>query len=168
MAFWDKFKKKQQEPAVEKRNPMNLREGDIVTYDLEDYIVIGFLEYDDHGWKWKDYHLESGSKRIWLSVEQDDELIMGVFERIKSPVEEKPPKQLEHNGIRFEREEAGEAIISAVSGQVGAAVGHKVRYFDYCDAEEEHFFSIEEWDGDWEASYGFDVDPYELQFMAGS
>jgi len=154
-------------PQAVKRTPMNLKVGDIVSYDLEDYVVIGVLEYNDEGWTWKDYHLESEGKHIWLSVEQDDELELGIFEKVKLPLE-KPEKRIIHNGIEFELDEASSARITLAEGQVGARVGNRVKYWDYCDAEEERFISIEDWDGDFEFSYGYEIDLHEIGFMAGS
>ncbi|WP_366923635.1 DUF4178 domain-containing protein [Metallumcola ferriviriculae] len=153
-------------PVVQ-RNALNLKVGDIVSYDLEDYVVIGVLEYNDEGWVWRDYHLESEGKHIWLSAEQDDELYLGIFEKIKMPLE-KPEKRITYDGVHFELDEASTARITVVEGQVGARVGNEVRYWDYCDDEEEKFISIENWDGDFECSYGFEIDPHEVSFMAGS
>ncbi len=156
-----------EKPQIVKRNALNLQVGDIVSYDLEDYVVIGVLEYNDEGWVWRDYHLESDDKHIWLSVEQDDELYMGIFEKIKMPLE-KPQQLITYDGIDFELDETSTARITVVEGQVGARVGNNVRYWDYCDEEDERFISIEEWDGDFEFSYGYEIDPREVSFMAGS
>lgn len=152
---------------VTKRTPLNLKVGDIVSYDLEDYLVIGLLEYNDEGWTWKDYHLESGDTRIWLSVEQDDDLELGIFKKIKMPLD-KPKQRITYEDITYQLDEASTARITIVEGQVGARVGNQVKYWDYCDDDEERFLSIEEWDGDLEFSCGYAIDKHEINFMAGS
>lgn len=166
--FKNIFGGKEEKVHVEKRNLFNIRVGDIVTYNLEDYNVIGLLEYDDEGWTWICYYLESGADKIWLSVEQDDEVEVGVFKNIRLPIDGKPQKELEYKGTRFYLEEKSDARIIRSEGQVGAKVGHWLNYWEYSDDEEEKYISLEEWDGDLEASLGQYIEPYELEILAGS
>lgn len=159
---------KEDKPQVEKRNLFNIKVGDIVTYDLEDYSVIGILEYDDEGWTWTCYYLESADNKIWLSVEQDDDVEVGIFKKIRLPLDGKPKKELEYNGTMFYLEEKSDARIIRSEGQVGAKVGHWLNYWEYSDEEEEQYLSLEEWDGDLEASLGRYIEPFELEILAGS
>lgn len=170
MAFWNKLRNRREkkEKPVAKRTLQNLQVGDIVSYNLEDYLVVGYLVYDDAGWTWKDYHLKAGAKHLWLSVEQDDELEVGVFEMIPLPMNSKPGSKLVYNEQTYYLDEASDARIVAVEGEVGATVGRWVNYWDFWDAEEETCISIEEWDGDFEVSWGRTIKPYELELLAGS
>lgn len=162
------FGGKEDKPKVEKRNLFNLKVGDIVTYNLQDYSVISILEYDDEGWTWLCYFLESDTGKIWLSVEQDDEVEVGVFKKIRLPLDGKPGKELVYEGTKFYLEEKSKARIIRAEGQVGVKAGHWLNYWEYCDDEEEKYLSFEEWDGDLEASLGEYIEPYELEFLAGS
>lgn len=164
--FWRR-KKKKERPVI-KRTVHNLQIGDIVSYNLEDYLVVGYLVYEDSGWRWKDYHLKSGNKHLWLSVEQDDELELGMFEMIPMPMSSRPGNKISHGGKTYYLDEASDARIVTVEGEVGAAPGQWVNYWDFWDEAEEECISVEEWDGDFEVSLGRPVEPYELEILAGS
>src|SRR3954451_6643836 len=98
MSFFSKLfgKKADVQKPVEARNMFNLQMDDIVTYDLEDYKIVGKISYDDHGFKWHAYQLEGVSRTIWLSVEMDDELYLGIYEKVKLKLQEPIPKKIEY------------------------------------------------------------------------
>lgn len=170
MGLFDKIfgGKVSKEKRVEKRNLLNMRVGDIVSYDLIDYTVVGLIKYDDHGYSWIAYQLEGEGERLWLGVEQDDILEVGIYKSVKLDLGEKPPKKINYEGKVFYLDEASSATIIAVEGQAGAVEGQQVYYWEYEDESEEYALSVEMWGGDLEVSYGYYVHPRELSIMAGS
>ncbi len=168
MFFFGKLfgSKEQTSPTVKERTVSNIQVGDIVTYDLEDYQVVGKLTYNDDGFEWTAYQLE-GAKTLWLSVEMDDELEVGMYETVKMKLSEPIPKKVEHDGVTYHLDEKGTARVTG-EGR-GANVNNMYcRYFDYCDKEEEHFLSVEIWGSEIEVSYGFEIEDYEIKIIAGN
>jgi len=167
MSFFKKlFGTKDQAREVKERSVLTIEVGDIVTYDLEDYQVVGKLTYHDHGFEWIAYQLQGTNKTIWLSAEMDDELYLGIYEKIPLKVKEPLPQELTYDGVKYFLDESGIARI------VGEGRGKNVdslncKYFDYCDEEEEHFLSVEVWGSEVEVSYGFEIEEYEIKIIAG-
>ncbi|MFD1739344.1 DUF4178 domain-containing protein [Bacillus salitolerans] len=166
MSFFKRlFSKQEEAPQVEDRTIFNLEMNDFVTYDLEDYQVVGKLSYNDHGFTWHAYQLQSTDKVIWLSVEMDDELILGVYEKIKLKLSEPIPKEITFEGTTYYLDEKGTASVTGI-GRGQNVNGATCKYFDFCDEEEESYLSVEIWGSEVEVSRGYDIDEYELKFIA--
>ncbi|MBD1380299.1 DUF4178 domain-containing protein [Metabacillus arenae] len=168
MSFLSKlFGKKDTPKPVVERNMFNLQMEDIVTYDLEDYTVVSKLSYDDHGFKWHAYQLEGMSRTIWLSVEMDDELNLGIYEKVKMKLTLPIPKKIEHDGTYYYLDESGSAKVYGV-GRGQNVNGITCEYFDFCDEEEERFLSVEKWGSEIEVSSGYEIEEYELKIIASN
>ncbi|MBP3952432.1 DUF4178 domain-containing protein [Bacillus suaedae] len=168
MSFFQKLfgKKETSAPTVKERTVENIQVGDIVEYDLADYHVVGKLTYNDHGFEWTAYQLE-GAKTIWLSMEMDDELYVGIYEKQTEKLQEPLPKELTYEGVKYHLDESGTAHVKG-EGR-GANVNNiQCRYFDYCDKDEENFLSVEIWGSEIELSYGYPIEHYEIKIIAGS
>jgi hypothetical protein len=171
MGIFDKIfgrKPDKSENKVEKRNLLNMRVGDIVSYDLIDYTVVGLIKYEDSGYTWTAYQLEGDGERIWLGVEQDDALEAGIYKPVKLDLGDKPPRKITYRDKVFYLDEAGSATIVAVEGQAGAVAGQRINYWEYEDESEDYALSVEMWGGDLEVSFGYYIHPRELSIMAGS
>lgn len=162
------FKKKEKEVVKAKRDLFSLQVNDIITYDLEDYFVIGKLVYSDSGYNWIAYHLKGDHKNIWLAVEQDDVLELGIYERLPAQIPPDIKNQLDVKGIRYYQEEHGYAKITEAVGQVGAVVGQQIEYWEFESDDEENYLSIEKWGSDLEVSYGYPITEKEIRWIAGS
>ncbi|MED4400446.1 DUF4178 domain-containing protein [Metabacillus fastidiosus] len=169
MSFFNKLfgKKGDSQKPVVARNMFNLQMNDIITYDFEDYTIVGKINYDDHGFKWHAYQLEGVSKTIWLSVEMDDELYLGIYEKVKLKLSEPLSKKIEYNGIIYTLEEKGKAMIHGI-GRSQNVNGMTCEYYDYCDEEEEKFLSVEKWGSEIEVSTGYEIEEYELKIIASN
>lgn len=169
LGLFDLFKKKTKSdrPRPATRNVLNLEVNDIVTYDLEDYIVVGKIAYNDSGYEWHDYQLKGDRRRIWLSAEQDDELEIAVYEKIQTKLSTPIPDELEIDGVRYHLEEHGFANVTHVSGEAGASVGQNVEYWDF-ESEDERYLSVEKWGGQIEVSKGYPITEKEINILAGS
>ncbi len=168
MSFLNKLfgKKEKQIPEVKKRDVLSIEVGDIISYDLEDYQVVGKLTYNDHGFEWIAYQLQSPAKTLWLSAEMDDELYLGVYEKIKLKLQEPLPKKLQHDGTNFTLDESGVATVRG-EGRGKNVNNIQCKYYDYCDEEEEQFLSVEVWGSEIEVSYGYEIEEYEIKIIAG-
>jgi hypothetical protein len=159
------FPKKAEKLEVEERNVFNLQINDFVTYDLEDYQVVGKLTYSDNGFTWHAYQLQSTNTVIWLSVEMDDELLLGIYEKCKLKLNEPIPNEIDLDGTTYFLDEKGTAKVIGV-GRGQNVNGATCRYFDFCDEEEERYLSVEIWNSEVEVSKGYEIEEYELKFIA--
>ncbi|MFC0272531.1 DUF4178 domain-containing protein [Metabacillus herbersteinensis] len=164
-------KNKDQEVEA-KRTIHNLKVNDIITYDLEDYLVVGKLVYNHGGYIWNAYNLKGDTGYIWLSVEVDDEIELGIFKKIQTKIQTPDHHKLEIDGNVYYQEEQGEASITEVEGQAGAVVGQRVQYWSYEVDEDQSlqypYLSVEKWGGDLEISKGYSISEHELTILAGS
>lgn len=152
---------------VEERTVLNLKIGDIITYDLQDYQVVGKLSYNDHGFTWLAYQLQGEDHIYWLSVEVDDELELGMYEKVKLKVDEPIPDEIMFQEETFHLEEKGKANVQG-EGRGKNVDGQVVQYFDYSNEEEEKFLSLEKWGSEIEVSVGESIGEYEIKIIAGS
>ncbi|WP_085991691.1 DUF4178 domain-containing protein [Oceanobacillus senegalensis] len=161
--------KKKDKPEPKDRTVLTIEIGDIITYDLKDYEVVGKITYRDGGYEWLSYQLlEDGNhETIWLSAEMDDELELGIYKRIQLPVSKPYPKEITYDGKTFYKEEEGNARVLG-QGRSENLQGMETHYVDYTDSEEESFLSLESWGTEVEASVGYPIKPYELKIIAGS
>ncbi|WP_347862579.1 DUF4178 domain-containing protein [Salimicrobium sp. PL1-032A] len=153
--------------AVEERHALNLQVGDIVTYDLADYEVVGKLTYLDGNYEWFGYQLLEGRNTKWLSAEMDDELELGMYEKVTLPVEAAFPASVTYEGETFHKEEEGKAKVLG-EGRSSNLQGSTVRYADYTSENEERMLSMEEWGSEIEVSVGKPLNEFELKIIAGS
>lgn len=169
MSFFSRLFGSTEKPAApaEKRTLENLRVGDFVSYDLADYEVTGKIHYNDSGYSWYSYLLVSASKTIWLSVEMDDELETGIYEKIRIPGIELGAKKILHDGKTYHLEEQGRAYTQG-EGKSQNVQGKNVDYYEYADDSAQSFLSVEVWGGDVEVSRGFEIEDYEIKILAGS
>ncbi|WP_456278007.1 DUF4178 domain-containing protein [Bacillus sp. AK128] len=166
MSFFRKlFTKKEERPIVKERTVFNLQMDDFVTYELEDYQVVGKLTYSDHGFTWHAYQLQALDRVIWLSVEMDDELDLGIYEKCKLKLSEPIPKEIDFEGTKYYLDEKGVAQVSGI-GRGQNVNGASCKYFDFCDEDEEAFLSVEIWGSEVEVSKGYSIEEYELKIIA--
>nr|WP_256521672.1 DUF4178 domain-containing protein [Halobacillus sp. A5] len=159
-------KQQDQKQEVKERNALNLQIGDIITYDLVDYEVVGKITYRDGGYEWFSYQLLEGKNIKWLAAEMDDELELGIYETIKLPVNSFPAK-MEYESMTYHKDEEGEAHVVG-EGRSKNVNGQTIRYAEYLSEDEETYLSLESWGSEVEVSYGFDIEEYELKIIAGS
>lgn len=168
MGFFDRLFGREKETAkVEERTVLNLQVGDIVTYDLQDYQVTGKLHYNDSGFVWDAYQLQGESGVLWLGVEMDDELELGIYHTVKLVLEEPIPKKATYGDQEYRMIESGKAYVKG-EGRSQNVHGKELKYFDFEDGSGEHFLSVEVWGSEVEVSYGYAIEEYELKILAGS
>lgn len=150
------------------RTVFNLRVGDIVQYAGTDWVVEGQLQYDDDGFIWLEYMLQADDRVRWLSVEEDDRLILGWLEaypHLELPNPAQPPDRLVVDGVTYHQSESGQAKMTRI-GNVLNRSAEACDYFDY-EAADKQMLSIERWDGDLEVYRGQEIAVYELSLLPG-
>lgn len=167
------FKKKKESDY----DPLNitvkdLRKGFIFEYDLRQWEVIGESTYDwgDNFFS-KEYKITDGKDTFFMSVEEDDEVEVVLYEKVKVGrlegdvageiiKNQMPPAEIHYNGMVFRREnespgyykdeDAGTDWIEFINWQ-------------YYDEGEKHVLSIEQWEEkEFEASFGTIIREFEI------
>ncbi|MEN2766933.1 DUF4178 domain-containing protein [Ornithinibacillus xuwenensis] len=161
------FKQKEETREVKERTVLSIEVGDIVTYNLEDYQVVSKLTYNDHGFEWIAYQLTSTNKSIWLSAEMDDELYVGIYEKVPLKLQDPLPKSMTYENREYFLDESG---VARVHGEGRGKNLHNMecQYYDYADDEEEHFLSVEVWGSEVEVSYGYEIEEFEIKILASN
>ncbi len=168
MGFFSKlFNKKEEKASVNKRDLLSIEVGDIIEYDLADYEVVGKITYRDGNYKWYSYQLLGEGKNIWLAAEMDDELELGIYEKVQLPAANDFPEEIVFNSKTYSLDERGQAQVTG-EGRSSSLTGQRIHYAEYCDKEEVSFLSVEKWDSDVEASIGYSIERYEIKIIAGS
>ena len=131
----------------------NLRVNDIFSWMGQDFVVEGKLTYQEGGDVWWEYRLVDGGDVRWLTVEEDDELEVSLWEEIDLHVGGGgPDEHLEWEGERYRCVERGQARVSR-DGRTGRKEGMSCRYWDY-ESSGETMLCVELWGNAWEVSQG--------------
>lgn len=163
MGFFDLFKPKPRHRAPQ-RNLFTIQIGDVVSYDERDYIVQQVLTYNEGGYQWFDYQLVDGNDEIWLGVDDDDGIEVGVYREIDLDLEEPIPRQVSHEGLTFKLEEKGSAQVVSRTEYAGNRPVN-VYYWDFESTDGDKYLSVEKWGNEIEASVGYSVKPYEIKIF---
>jgi hypothetical protein len=156
----------------------SLRQGDIVQFDGQDWVVEDRLLYDDGGFQWLEYLLRDGPERRWLSVVEDDWLELGwlepaprqAVEGLNDLARQFPPR-LSWDGITYGLRESGSATLTASSRAMNRRL-EGCRYGDY-EADGGRLLSLEVWGGGEdhpgvvEVSLGRRIDPAMVTLLPG-
>ncbi|MFD1019031.1 DUF4178 domain-containing protein [Thalassobacillus hwangdonensis] len=159
--------KKAHAPTVRERTVLSIQIGDIVTYDLVDYEVVGKITYREQSYEWFAYQLLEGQSTIWLAAEMDDELELGIYKPVNIQVSQPYPKTITHDGVTYHKDEEGNATVTG-EGRSRNINGRTTHYADYISSDESSYLSIEEWGSETEVSVGHDIEEYEIKIIAGS
>ncbi|WP_432403215.1 DUF4178 domain-containing protein [Wukongibacter sp. M2B1] len=150
----------------EEKNLLNMGVGDIVSIEGVDYEIQAVIRFNDHGWKWTEYKLKDSRKTYWLSVEQDDDIEISLYQEVVAITTE-PTKVYEYKDIKYYMQEGSDAIVEDFSGNVSIVKGEQVDYYEYTDEDDEHLLSIEIWDGEVEMSVGRWIEDYNIEIFPG-
>ena len=161
-------------PALPQRSPTDdqravhgdvrkLGPGDVVNYEGTDFIVERTMRFDEEGLTWDEHLLEDAieSRKLWLSVEDDDGLEVAVYERITGADLTPDAAEVTHGGTTFRRDERGQATYRVE--RVGDAAGESgtVEYADYTAGE--RLLAFERYGtGSWEVSEGRRISEHVL------
>ncbi len=172
MGLFDFFKKKEPEYDAANITVRDLNIGFVFDYDLDNWVVKACYEYDwGENFFTQEYKISNGSKTLYLSVEDDDELELSISSKIKvrqlgAEVHEqlmntqKAPGSLEYEGRKYFLDEESAGFFN------DAAAGSEWEEFvswTYEDESGDYVVTIEQWDErEFEASAGKYIDAYEI------
>ncbi len=141
-------------------DPRRIAVGDVVHYDGRDFIVRGTLELEEGGSRWHEHFLDHVEVRRWLSVEEDEELEIYLWQRVVAPELSPGTSQLEFQADTYTLQERGRARYKAI-GTTGTGPSGQLDYLDYASGSKRLAFE-RFGDGGWEVSVGHAVPPYLL------
>lgn len=147
-------------------DPRRISVGDVVAYDGRDFIVRGTLELEEGGFRWHEHLLDDVEVRRWLSVEEDEELEICLWERVAAPDLTPGAAHLDYQADTYNLQERGRATYRA-SGTTGTGPIGQVDYVDYTVGDKRLAFE-RFGDGSWEVSVGQVVPPYLLDIYPRS
>jgi hypothetical protein len=142
-------------------DPRRIAVGDVIAYGGRDYVVRGTLALEEGGFVWQEHLLDDVEVRRWLSVEDDEELELVLYESLSGLDLVPGPSRIEHGGVTWTRQEHGTATFRG-TGTTGTGPSGRVEYYDYHAGAKR--LSFERWSetSDWEISEGETVPPYAL------
>ncbi|MDK2934477.1 MAG: hypothetical protein PWP27_2287 [Clostridiales bacterium] len=144
-----------------------MRPGDIISIEDVDYEVQAVLKFNDHGWKWNEYKIKDSRKSYWLSVEQDDDIEISLYQEVVAITTE-APRVYEYKGVKYYMQEGSDAVVEEVLGNINVVKGEQVDYYEYSDEDGDNLLSIEIWNGEVEMSIGRWVEDYNVEIYPGS
>lgn len=110
-------------------DPHRIGVGDVISYEGHDWVVRGSVAYDQRGYRWGEHLLDRVGEQVWLSVEDDERLLLVRWQAVRAPLLE-PAPTVTWDGTAFELEERGRARFRA-EGTTGMAPEGEVEYHDY-------------------------------------
>ena len=172
MGLFDRFKKKEEEgidPLSELDLP-NLKKGYMVDYDLKTFQVTGYSTYDyGDGYIAKEWELVSGNERLYLEMEDDDEICwslskkipVGSFDKdVKAQIIEndEAPEEIVYDGKTYFLDEESAGHMQ----QNGTGSKQEFIVWTYVD-KDDNFVTIEQWgETDFEAAAGWEAEEYQF------
>ncbi|MBI2571682.1 MAG: DUF4178 domain-containing protein [Candidatus Schekmanbacteria bacterium] len=169
MGFWGNLlggKKLGSETSPEERTVFNLRLGDIVTYEITDFEVTSKSVYDEDGYRWTTYGLRDAEKRLWLTVEVDDETEISMFEEVRLKLGERVPSSIAFEGERFDLDEKGRARVATMTTDQPDQ-DRQVAFWDF-SADSGTLLAVEQWGSELEVFRGKRIQEHELTIFPGS
>ena len=142
-------------------DPRRIKVGDVVAHEGRDFLVRGTLAFDQDGFVWHEHHLDDTTTRRWLSVEDDEELELVLWESVSAPDLSPGAAEVVHDGVTYRREEQGRARFTA-TGSTGTAPSGTAEFVDYEAGERRLSFERFGTDGDWEVGLGVVVNERSL------
>lgn len=148
-------------------DPRRIKVGDVVAHDGRDFLVRGTLAFDQGGFEWQEHHLDDTNVRRWLSVEDDEELEICMWEAVPGADLEPGPAELTFLGVTYRREEHGRATFTA-SGSTGTGATGSAEYYDYVADDKRLSFERYGTEGEWEVGTGIVVNERTLDIYPTS
>ena len=174
MGLFDRFRRKHNNPYYDTTNIRvhDLDVGFVFDYDLSAWEVVGIYEYDwGDNYFTREFKVTDGNRTRFLSLEEDDEVVLTLMEKIKVSAlgqdvrlslhnQSKPPVRFTYNDKEF------------VLGKEAPGYFHDIAKgdsweefiaWDFETQDGEEAITIEQWgEQEFEASYGVFVKEFEI------
>ncbi len=133
-------------------DPRLLKPADLLDIRGTTYAVRGVIRFTQDGYNWIEAHLDTGTgQRGWLSVEDDPDLEVVLWQELKGVTLVPGPPTLDFEGRHYTYDEDGSAAFTS-AGTTGVATSGTMRYHDYEAGPAR--LSFEDFGSGWEASRG--------------
>ncbi len=157
-------------PLPAMRSVFTLQIGDFVQFDDAAWAVEGRLVYDSKGYEWLEYLLQDGDAVRWLSVEEDDRVVVCWLEPVTDLAvvldrAGNPPPTLVFQGETYRCTESGQATMRR-TGTTLNRQAEACRFYDY-EGPSGRVLSVEVWDGTVEVTAGRTIHPRSLSLLPG-
>lgn len=175
MGLFDNFfKKKEEEPHYDSTDirVQDLDVGFVFDYDLTTWEVKAIYEYDwGDNFFTREYKINNGTDTLFLSLEEDDELILSVSRKIKIRklgddvaeelmTNQKPPAKFVYEGKTYILEEESPGYFHDIER---GDSWEEFMAWDYEDDDAEYIVTIEQWgEKEFEASSGKYIKEFEI------
>lgn len=172
MGLFDFFKKKEEKYDVTNMKLTDLNVGFVFEYDLKSWVVEEAYQYDwgDNYFSFE-YKITNGAETLFLSVEEDDELIVSIssktqLRKIQEDLPEllaaeKAPKKINYKDIEYFLEEQAPGYFCNLTKDKNTWV--EFIAWDYIDEKEQRILSLEQWgENEFEAAEGIIIRPNEI------
>lgn len=147
-------------------DPRRIGVGDVISYEGHDWVVRGSVAYDQRGYRWAEHLLDRVGEQLWLSVEQDEQLMLVRWQAVRAPSLE-PAATVVWDGASFELEERGRARFRS-DGTTGMPPEGELEYHDY-EAADGRLLSFERTgDTTFEVSVGVPVTSGAMTIYPGT
>jgi hypothetical protein len=141
--------------------------GDVVNYELVDWIVERTTTCTEDGSSWSEHLLvdSDSGRKLWLSVEDDDGLEVAIYERAAGVEHDPGDRTIVHDGVTYTRQERGRAHYST-RDESGPVDSGELEYADYAAGGQ--VLSLERYSaaGSVEVSVGKVISEHELDIYA--
>lgn len=144
-------------------DPRSLKAGDIVELRGLTYTVRGSVRLSEGGWTWSEHLLDDAKgTQVWLSVEEDPDLILSLWTPVEDTELSPGPKEVELDGRTYRSDESGSAEYRS-EATTGLSEQGTVRYHDY-ESSDGAMLGFEAYgDADWEISTGETLTRYDVR-----
>lgn len=177
MGLFDFFKK-DKGPSYDPSNITikDLNEGWVFEYDLKTWQVQEAYEYDWGGnFFTHEYKISDGDDTLFLEVEEDDELEIALYRKVKLLAidedlpetiekDKRPPKKLIYEGVKYYRDEESPGYFRNMKDdEKDDENWSELISWTYYDDTDEKVLVIEQWgDREFEAAVGTYAESYEF------
>ncbi len=172
MGIFDIFKNKGPHYDSTNIRIQDLDVGFIFEYDLSTWEVLAIYEYDwGDNFFTREFKVNNGSVTRYLSIEEDDELIISLSEKVKIRALEEdltetliqhqqPPKKIAYNDVVYFLEGDAPGYFHDISK---GDEWIEFRSWNFEDNTGKHILTIEQWDEkEFEASVGIIIKEFEI------
>jgi hypothetical protein len=150
-------------------DPLKIHAGDLLEFGNDKYFVRGSLRISEGGYTWTEhfFQADASAQRRWLTVEEDPDLQLSIWQdRPELDIEPKS-KRIEIDGTAYDLVEHGTASYRS-EGTTGLKPTGGLDYVDFESADGRHL-SFERFDhGRWEVSTGEPIAPGSFTIYPGS
>lgn len=142
---------------------------DMVEFDVS---ILAKHLYRDEGSSWYELEGESISGKVWIDLEEGDELSLSItLKKVKlrdiglskadlKRIDDEEEGEVRFEGGRYYYEDSDEATFYRHSDE---SQGDRYYYWDFENDDEDKFISVEKWsDGSYDVSYSEEIESHQL------